>query len=593
MYIQSKFSQNTIERIFADFQINSGEEVLYAIWLSGGRKGFVFTDRRFYWNIKTSIVRNSEVTDVKLPSNIMEKNVNGLSVKIISKEKEKTSPTSKYLYFALISHIGLIRYDTARLSYDEALKLKKIFTQYINESTLPEPRHKSFMDKVWANKENAVDFLWCLKNGSLFKRQHKYIATRQDIEARNEKITSYEEEENLSQVYEEEEEIEREERADSSLVQDSRYEAEVGSADEDSSSRSELSADAGTSDVEPAADEGSEGGSGDGGTEKEREESSAYGYDAQEEVPPGPGREYVRESAYQRPYDEDEDDFDESDGENSEDEEASDARKKHFVQRRLRALLIRQKRAKARREAERYAASRKSEEEPYEDENAPRQNAVSQDAYSSDADAAGHDDSRPLPLQNIHYHIFDVFVTLVYATASLFAVKPILFAKSIAKPLNGMGRFFAEFGKLFFFGDKATVARLSEIEIRSDYVTVLIDKRNCVFAVLLIFYLIGRSLLILRNKEANKKLCFILMLGFVLICFLMPVKFFVFLLLAFAIYGAMQFAGGASKMTLLCKLFAFLLLFGMEYYLVHLLLYPGFPDVMANVVQILGLHANW
>ena len=83
------------------------------------------------------------------------------------------------------------------------------------------------------------------------------------------------------------------------------------------------------------------------------------------------------------------------------------------------------------------------------------------------------------------------------------------------------------------------------------------------------------------------------MLGFVLISFLMPVKFFIFLLLAFAIYGAMQFAEGASKMTLLCKLFAFLLLFGMEYYLVHLLLYPGFPDVMANVVQILGLHANW
>ena len=215
MYIQSKFSQNTIERIFADFQINSGEEVLYAIWLSGGRKGFVFTDRRFYWNIKTSIVRNSEVTDVKLPSNIMEKNVNGLSVKIISKEKEKTSPTSKYLYFALISHIGLIRYDAARLSYDEALKPKKIFTQYINESTLPEPRHKSFADKVWANKENAVDFLWCLKNGSLFKRQHKYIATRQDIEARNEKITDYDESENSSEVYEEGEyEAGQEERAE-------------------------------------------------------------------------------------------------------------------------------------------------------------------------------------------------------------------------------------------------------------------------------------------------------------------------------------------------------------------------------------------
>ncbi|MBQ3649872.1 MAG: hypothetical protein II957_06695 [Treponema sp.] len=196
-------------------------------------------------------------------------------------------------------------------------------------------------------------------------------------------------------------------------------------------------------------------------------------------------------------------------------------------------------------------------------------------------------------LQHIHFHILDVFVTLVYATAALFAVKPILFAKSIAKPLNSMGRFFAEIGKLFFFGDKATAARLSEIEIRSDYITVLIDKRNCVFAIFLIFYLIGRTLLTLFNKAANKKLCFIFMIGFVLICFVLPVKFFVFILLVLALYGAMQFANGASKMTLLCKLFAFLLVFGMEYYLVHLVLYPGFPDVMANVVQILGLHANW
>lgn len=588
MYIQSKFSQNTIERIFADFQINSGEEVLYAIWLSGGRKGFVFTDRRFYWNIKTSIVRNSEVTDVKLPSNIMEKNVNGLSVKIISKEKEKTSPTSKYLYFALISHIGLIRYDAARLSYDEALKLKKIFTQYINESTLPEPRHKSFMDKVWANKENAVDFLWCLKSGSFFKRQHKYIATRQDIEARNEKITSYDESENPSEVYEEGEyEASQEERAEH--YESSGYaEGQVYSSD---SGREEAvqegyQREGDSSSVQNEVEEDSASGE----SYQERQESApdsmeqATQYDDAEEVPPGPGREYVRESAEAEDDEEDESEADSV--------EKKSSRKSRMVQRRLRALLIRQKRA--RRDAERSAqAERYAKDERYADA-ADEDDSYAENSGAVEENATSQQESVPQDaLQHLHFHILDVFVTLVYATAALFAVKPILFAKSIAKPLNSMGRFFAEIGKLFFFGDKATAARLSEIEIRSDYITVLIDKRNCVFAIFLIFYLIGRTLLTLFNKAANKKLCFIFMIGFVLICFVLPVKFFIFILLVLALYGAMQFANGASRMTLLCKLFAFLLVFGMEYYLVHLVLYPGFPDVMANVVQILGLHANW
>ena len=588
MYIQSKFSQNTIERIFADFQINSGEEVLYAIWLSGGRKGFVFTDRRFYWNIKTSIVRNSEVTDVKLPSNIMEKNVNGLSVKIISKEKEKTSPTSKYLYFALISHIGLIRYDAARLSYDEALKLKKIFTQYINESTLPEPRHKSFMDKVWANKENAVDFLWCLKSGSLFKRQHKYIATRQDIEARNEKITSYDESENPSEVYEEGEyEASQEERAE--RYESSGYAEGQGYSSE--SAREEAvqegyQREGDSSSVQNEVEEDSASGE----SYQERQESAsdsreqATQYDDAEEVPPGPGREYVRESAEAEDDEEDESEADSV--------EKKSSRKSRMVQRRLRALLIRQKRA--RRDAERASqAERYAKDERYAD-SADEDDSYAENSGAVEENAASQQESVPQDaLQHLHFHILDVFVTLVYATAALFAVKPILFAKSIAKPLNSMGRFFAEIGKLFFFGDKATAARLSEIEIRSDYITVLIDKRNCVFAIFLIFYLIGRTLLTLFNKAANKKLCFIFMIGFVLICFVLPVKFFIFILLVLALYGAMQFANGASRMTLLCKLFAFLLVFGMEYYLVHLVLYPGFPDVMANVVQILGLHANW
>ncbi|MBP5748652.1 MAG: hypothetical protein J6W63_09870, partial [Treponema sp.] len=513
MYIQSKFSQNTIERIFADFQINSGEEVLYAIWLSGGRKGFVFTDRRFYWNIKTSIVRNSEVTDVKLPSNIMEKNVNGLSVKIISKEKEKTSPASKYLYFALISHIGLIRYDAARLSYDEALKLKKIFTQYINESTLPEPRHKSFMDKVWANKENAVDFLWCLKSGSLFKRQHKYIATRQDIEARNEKITSYDESENPSEVYEEGEyEASQEERAE--RYESSGYAEGQGYSSE--SAREEAvqegyQREGDSSSVQNEVEEDSASGE----SYQERQESAsdsreqATQYDDAEEVPPGPGREYVRESAEAEDDEEDESEADSV--------EKKSSRKSRMVQRRLRALLIRQKRAK--RDAERASqAERYAKDERYAD-SADEDDSYAENSGAVEENAASQQESVPQDaLQHLHFHILDVLVTLVYATAALFAVKPILFAKSIAKPLNSMGRFFAEIGKLFFFGDKATAARLSEIEIRSDYITVLIDKRNCVFAIFLIFYLIGRTLLTLFNKAANKKLCFIFMIGFVLIC---------------------------------------------------------------------------
>jgi len=605
MYIQSKFSQNTIERIFADFQINSGEEVLYAVWLQGGRKGFVFTDRRFYWNIKTSIVRNSEVTDVKLPSNIMEKNVNGLSVKIISKEKEKTGNDSKYLYFALISHIGLIRYDAARLSYDEALRLKKIFTQYINESTLPEPRHKSFADKLSANKENALDFFWCLKNGSLFKRQHQSPTTRQDIELRNEKITYYEEGDNSAEDFVEPEYDERSDNVPPESVQEENASLPNDSQDYDDGQNEENAGFAYQNEGNevPDAKEERDGSApydsenaderqyDDAQSEAEADEggySQEYNYDGAEEVPAGPGREYLRKERYERRYDDD------GQTRESEDEESSDSssdvdskkERKSFGRRRLKALLLGKKKAKSKKEEQRYAAdeNQDSDDSSYADEN-------EQDVQGNAL--AGEEPGLVEPLQNIPYHIIDVFVTLIYATASLFAVKPILFAKSITKPLSGVGRFFAEIGKLFFFVDKSTVSGLAEVESRSDHIAVLIDKRNCVFAVLLIFYLIGRTLLTLRNKDANKKLCFIFMIGFVLISFILPFKYIIFLLLAFALYGAMQFANGASKMTLLCKVFAFLLVFGMEYYLVHLVLYPGFPEVMASVVQILGLHANW
>ena len=458
MYIQSRFSQNTLERIFSDFQINNGESVLYAVWLKTGRHGFVFTDKRFYWNINTSIIRNSEVTQVRLPSNIMEKNVNSLKVKIVTKDPfQNASRKSKYLYLALSSHIGLIRFDTTKLTYDEALRLRKIFNQYINESTLPEPRHKPFVQRLWELKDVTFDFFWCLKNGRLFKRSRAkslYDSSR------------YEEDQEQNSVAEEEE---AEERVPAEQSADLAQNRSVGQASS--------------------------------GQEQDLPESSV--------------------------------------------KEAQDVQSNN------------------------------------------------EEVAETEGDSAKKEKKELSYIPGIHFHILDVLTALFYATAVLFAVKPILFAKSINNVLSSAGRFFADIGRIFFFADKNTIQRLSEMEIRSDYITILVDKRNCVFVVFIILYVMSRIVLILRNRSANKKLSYVFLTLLTVVCVFIPIKFSIFFILAIALAIAMQWAGGSTKEAAVCKIFAFILCFGMEYYLVHLLLYPGFPDVMANVVQILGLHAKW
>ena len=165
MFIQSYFPKYTRERIFKDFQINSEETLLYAIWLDSENCGFVFTEKRFYWNIKTSIFRGNNVTEIKIPSNILRKNSHNLKVKTYTKnvskaELEKLKKNEQPVFLVMQSPIGNIRFDTGPLTYEEALALRKIFITYIKTGHLPAEYAKGhFAEKLKILSAACKDFI--------------------------------------------------------------------------------------------------------------------------------------------------------------------------------------------------------------------------------------------------------------------------------------------------------------------------------------------------------------------------------------------------------------------------------------------------
>ena len=61
--IQKKFSNSTNKFLKQAFNCNDNETILCAVWISFlKRKGFLFTDKKIYWNIPAAIT-NPEHTE--------------------------------------------------------------------------------------------------------------------------------------------------------------------------------------------------------------------------------------------------------------------------------------------------------------------------------------------------------------------------------------------------------------------------------------------------------------------------------------------------------------------------------------------------
>lgn len=426
MIIQSKFTDEIKDFITDEFQIVDNENILYAVWLNNENKGFVFTQKRFYWNIRTSIFHNGTTSEIKTPSNILRKNSNGLKIKTYALNPqipEESTPDQNAIpiFLMMQSRIGNIRFDTGRLTQEDAQNLKQIFIEYINYGRLPQKlRKNSFQEKIRNLADEASSFIHQLKK-----------------------------------------------------------------------------------------------------TEDEKKDDIVSSDENREDETPAP---------FEPKYDR------------------------------------RQKEVNEREYGYQY---------------------VNPEVYTEDKG------KRFTSIELFIIHSADIIATLLYVTASIFAVKPVLLAKFVSTPLNFAQRFFASIGRLFFIKDTHALKKLSELEIKSDFINILIDKKNFIFAILLLFYILVRITVITFNRESRKGQSYALTLLLVLLCFLMPIKFLIFAVLAFMAYITMQFAQGFYLPIMSYKTFFVILICTVEYYLLHLFLYPGFPEIMASLVQVLKLPASW
>ncbi len=137
MHIQSKFSSMAAFNIKNLFKISPEEKLICCLWVNPLlRRGFVFTNHRFYWNLSTQVDRNGELQEVPLPSNILQKNIHELQVDIAFKDQSLKN-NAKPEFLILLSHIGKIRISIKSMDIDDARRLRRIFIEYISRGIFP------------------------------------------------------------------------------------------------------------------------------------------------------------------------------------------------------------------------------------------------------------------------------------------------------------------------------------------------------------------------------------------------------------------------------------------------------------------------
>ncbi len=144
---KTNFSPKELVALRVQFKISEKEEISGALWLKS-KRGFVFTDRRFYWNVPTEIQKDGGKTLVNLPSNILQKNISQLGTeKILQKNAEGQA-------LVLSSSIGDIRFDLGKLEKEESAILADFFTSYVRDGKMPLQRASG--DSFLKNLQNAL-----------------------------------------------------------------------------------------------------------------------------------------------------------------------------------------------------------------------------------------------------------------------------------------------------------------------------------------------------------------------------------------------------------------------------------------------------
>ena len=202
--------------------------------------------------------------------------------------------------------------------------------------------------------------------------------------------------------------------------------------------------------------------------------------------------------------------------------------------------------------------------------------------------------SRSFFIQALITYIGDVAADLIFAALIFLSAKPVLLYKKIYFKRTSFSNLLDRMASIFFYDNSKIYSVLSGMEIKTEIIDSLLYRRNYIFTILLTIFLITKVAVIVFSCRGKKKIFpLLLLIPLLASCFLLPTHFLLFFIFIILLYFLMQFALGFLWSAIKYKVFALLVLVFMEYYFLHLFLYPNFISVMAAVLQILSFHAAW
>ena len=196
-------------------------------------------------------------------------------------------------------------------------------------------------------------------------------------------------------------------------------------------------------------------------------------------------------------------------------------------------------------------------------------------------------------IKNIMRYAGDIIADILFFAGLIISVKPILLFQNNFKPHNLISDFFYHIGSLLFCFDKTSGIKLGDIELQHNIVESILYRRNSLFALLFILYILIRLTVILVScKPGEKTFPVILLLSTIPLTLLIPNHFTIFVIICFIIYVLIQIGLDMDWIHLFTKIIVSGICLCMVFYFLHLFNYPNFIEYMGVLVQMLSLKSG-
>ncbi len=195
--------------------------------------------------------------------------------------------------------------------------------------------------------------------------------------------------------------------------------------------------------------------------------------------------------------------------------------------------------------------------------------------------------------KNVMRYVGDIIADILFFAGLIISVKPILLFQNTFKPHNIISDFFYKIGSLLFCFDTTSSIKLGDIELQHTIVESILYRRNSLFALLFILYILIRlSVILISCKPGGKKFPIVLLIATIPLTLLIPNHFTIFVILCFIIYVLIQIGLDMDWIHLFTKIIVSGICLCMVFYFLHLFNYPNFIEYMGVLVQMLSLKSG-